>query len=483
MKKKVVLLFTLLSVGLFPAAVWAGSNADSLSYALERAVATTQLSGARRKGPNNEKLAKQYRPALLQRFLKYIKQESQSQYDKDITPGQIEMANQLLKEIMAMGLPEGSEMYKSEHHYVFVNIPSNIAWAVPVLGFSAHYDVTPDSKAEGINPQVITNYQGGPIVLPQPYKGETQVIDPETAEGAYLKTQIGKTVVTSDGSTLLSADDKSGVAILMTILQTIADNPNKPHGQIQIILAPNEDVGRAAEYVDETPYRPEIAYDFDGETGGEVMIGNFNAYQYFCTFIGKGGHQMHAATNGYRNVEYPMSLFIEKVCSIDPNNSLPLPNYTSEKGYAEPHHAIYNEEGNYYKKTEDFRLRSFSEAELQAWVKMADQAAQDIAKLCGVKAETKLVCNYRNVAEVAHPRTQEVVRAAFAQAGVPINEVTVRAGTTASMFVTKGLVGAYTIFTGQNNPHAPTEWLSEEDMFKAYIIGLNIIDEVVKLGK
>ncbi len=470
-------------MGLFPGVVSAASHTDSLSYAIERAVAAAQLSGTRKIGPSNEKLAKQYRSALLQRFLKYIKQDSQSQYDKDITPGQIEMANQLLQEIRTMRLPEGSEVYKSEHHYVFVNIPSNLSRPVPILGFSAHYDVTPDTKATDIKPQVITNYQGGPIVLPQPYKGEKQVIDPETLEGAYLKTQIGKTIVTSDGSTLLSADDKSGVAILMTMLQTLAENPTKPHGQIQIILAPNEDVGRAAEYVDETPYRPEIAYDFDGETGGEVMIANFNAYQYFCTFIGKGGHQMYAATNGYRNVEYPMSLFIERVCSIDPKNPLPLPNYTSEKGYVEPHHAVYDEEGNYYKKTEDFRLRSFSEAELQAWVKMADKTAQEIAEMCGVKAETKLVCNYRNVAEVAHPKTQEVIRAAFARAGVPINEVTVRAGTTASMFVTKGLVGAYTIFTGQNNPHAPTEWLSEDDMFKGYIVGLNIIDEVVKLGK
>ena len=192
--------------------------------------------------PGNQKLANQYRQTLFNRFLKYVTYNSQSDYNQEITPGQIETAKKLYAEIKALGFKEA---VLSEHYYIFVEIPSNLPWKAPVLGFSCHYDVTPDAKADNIQPQIIKNYQGQRIVLPKPYNDEVQVIDPQTPTGAYLKTQIGKTIVTSDGSTLLGADDKSGVAIIMTLLETLAKNPDKKHGPIQIIIAPNEDVGEA----------------------------------------------------------------------------------------------------------------------------------------------------------------------------------------------------------------------------------------------
>ena len=364
----------------------------------------------------------------------------------------------------------------SEHYYLFVNIPSNLPWQAPVLGFSCHYDVTPDAKADNIQPQIIKNYQGQRLVLPKPYNGEVQVIDPQTPTGAYLNTQIGKTIVTSDGSTLLGADDKSGVAIIMTLLETLAKNPNKKHGPIQIIIAPNEDVGRAAEFVEETPYRPEIAFDFDGETGGEVMVENFNARQVYFTVKGHPGHQSQAATNGYHNAWTPACELGAQIC---PPELLPEKS-TGREGYAELHH-IEALQGNTSVARLDVRLRGYDTQEMDTWEHKADSVANQVAQKFKVEITRQTINNYNNVAECAHPQTLNVTKKAFEAAKVPMNAVSVRAGTTASMFVTKGLVGAYTIFTGQNNPHLPIEWLSENDMFNAFVIGLNLIDEVAQL--
>ncbi len=467
MKKFFALLLALTLTGILPGVLQADTSTP------KNPLYATALKNST--GAANKKLANQYRQTLLNRFLNYVTYNSQSDYKKEITPDQIETAQKLYKEILSLGFKDA---ILSEHHYIFVNIPSNLPWEAPILGFSCHYDVTPDAKADNVQAQVINNYQGGPIVLPQPYDGETQVIDPQTPTGAYLNTQIGKTIVTSDGSTLLGADDKSGVAIIMTMLEAIAKNPSKKHGAIQVIIAPNEDVGRAAEFVEETPYRPEIAFDFDGETGGEVMIENFNARQVYFTVKGHPGHQSQAATNGYHNAWTPACELGAQICTPElmPEKS------TGRDGYAELHH-MEPVKGNTSVAQLDIRLRGYDTNEMDRWEQKADSIANQVAKKFEVEILRQTINNYNNVGECAHPQALAVTQKAFEAAGVPMNAVSVRAGTTASMFVTKGLVGAYTIFTGQNNPHTPTEWLSEDDMFKAFVIGLNLVDEVAKIRK
>jgi len=414
-----------------------------------------------------------YRRILLNRFLKYTSYDSQSSETEQITPAQIETAQKLYREIQSFGL----NATLTDHHYIYVEIPSNMDKETPTLGFSCHYDVTPDNPASGIKARMIENYDGSPIVLEN-----GQVIDPQQENGRYLTAQIGKTVVTSDGTTVLSADDKAGVSIIMTLLETLAQNPNKKHGKIQVVIAPNEDVGRAAEFIEETPYNPDIAFDFDGGVDGEVVIGNFNAEQVLITVKGHPGHQSHAAENGYINAWFPVCALGSKLCPNEIEGSvLPLPNKsTGRQGYVELHHIDYPTNTPSV-AIMDFRLRGFNQAELDDWKKQMFDTIPSIEKNFGVKVSVEVRRNYGNVGESIHPQAQNITRRAFAKAGVTPNFKEERAGTTASMFLIKLGKGAYTIFTGQNNPHAFTEWLSEDDMWKSYQVALNLVDEVSAL--
>lgn len=415
--------------------------------------------------PNNTALAAQYRDTLFERFLTYTTYDSQSSNDMDITPEQIQTAQKLYAEIKALGFPTTL----TEHYYIYVEIPSNVEQAVPTLGFSCHYDTTPDVAGTNIHANVIENYDGQPIVLKNGH-----VIDFNS--DPYLRQMVGKKIVTSDGTTMLSGDDKAGVSIMVTLLQTLAEHPDKKHGKIQIVITPNEDVGRSADYIEETPYRPDIAFDFDGKVNGEVTVGNFNAERVVYRVTGVNGHQSHAAHNGYKNAWKP-ACELGAACAKDewlPNNS------DGDQGYAELHH-MNMVDGKMTEAELDFRLRSFKQSDIEAWKNYAQQKADSIAQRYGVQIERQVFKQYQNVAENIHPEADRVVKNSFRRAGITPNFQIERAGTTASMLMIKLGRGAYTIFTGQNNAHNFTEWLSEEDMYKAYLVALNMIDEVAAL--
>ncbi len=415
--------------------------------------------------PSHDALVAKYRPVLMERFLKYTTYDSQSANDQDITPEQIETAQKLFAEIKSFGF----ETQLTEHYYIYVEIPSNIEHPTPVLGFSSHYDTTPDVAGKNIHANVIKKYDGNPIVLKNGH-----VLDFNT--DPYLKQMVGKTIVTSDGTTMLSGDDKAGVSVMVTLLQTLKENPQLKHGKVQIVITPNEDVGRSADYIEETPYRPDIAFDFDGKVNGEVTVGNFNAEKVIYRVKGVNGHQSHAAENGYRNAWKP-ACELGALCAKEewlPNKS------TGTQGYAELHH-MNMVEGKMSEAELDFRLRSFKQTEIDAWKEYAQQKADSIAKKYDVQIERQVFKQYQNVAENIHPQARTVAQNALRRAGVTPHFQEERAGTTASMLMLKLGKGAYTIFTGQQNAHNFTEWLSEEDMFKSYWVALNMLDEVAAL--
>ena len=415
--------------------------------------------------PDNRSLAAKYRTTLFNRFLTYTTYDSQSDNDLDITPEQIETAQKLYTEIKAFGFPTTL----TKHYYIYVEIPANILENVATLGFSCHYDTTPDIAGKNIHANVIEKYDGQPIILKN-----NHIIDFNS--DPYLKQMIGKKIVTSDGTTMLSGDDKAGVSIMVTLLQTLAEHPEKKHGKIQLVITPNEDVGRSADYIEETPYRPDIAFDFDGKVDGEVTVGNFNAEKVIYRVKGVNGHQSHAAHNGYRNAWKP-ACELGAACAKDewlPNNS------DGTQGYAELHH-MNMVNGQMSEAELDFRLRSFRQADIDAWKEYAQQKADSLSARYGVQIEREVFKQYQNVAENIHPQARAVVERSFARAGVTPHFQEERAGTTASMLMLKLGNGAYTIFTGQNNAHNFTEWLSEEDMFKAYLVALNMVDELTAI--
>lgn len=461
-------LLAVLSVFLFGVSFVSQAYAASFPSNFPRETVSLKDSARQRIGQQNARLAAQYRAGMLNRFLKYTTYDSQSSDNQDLTPEQIETAKKLFAEIQKFGF----KTTLSEHYYIYVEIPSNLEWNVPTLGFSCHYDTTPDIIGKGIKAQKIEKYDGKPIELKN---GHVMTVETDP----YLKQMIGKTIVTSDGTTMLSADDKAGVSVIVTFIQTLAENPSKKHGNIQIVITPNEDVGRSADYIEETPYNPDIAFDFDGGVNGEVVVGNFNAEKVIYRVFGVNGHQSEAATNGYRNAWKP-ACELGAACAKEewlPNNS------RGQQGYVELHHMDMSD-GKVNVAELDFRLRDFHQQNIDNWKNYADSVAKDVSAKYGVKIVRAIAKQqYGNVAESIHPQARQVVTNAFKNAGVTPNFKEERAGTTASMLMLKLGRGAYTVFTGQNNPHAFTEWLSEEDMFKAYLVALNLADEVVMMRK
>lgn len=411
-------------------------------------------------------VADKYRAGMLPRFVSYVQIGSMSDNSAEwMTPGQEEMAETLYKEIKAFGFPT----HFSKDKYIYVNIPSNLKKRkAPKLGISAHYDTTPDIIGNGVKPQIIKNYNGLPIKLKSGH-----IIDFDS--DPYLKNMIGKTIVTSDGTTNLGADDKAGVTIVVTLLQTLAENPKMPHGPIDIVLTPNEDVGRSAERLELEYYHPDYAYDFDGGVNGEVVIANFSADRVVVTAQGVNGHQSYAAENGYRNSVKPIADLISVAASSNylPNNS------RGEQGYLEPHHIEYNPQNNTHMA--DFRLRYFDQAEGQRYLEGIQHAADSLQQALGTKITVEVMKQYENVAYGVKPEALSLLSAAMKEAGVTPDTKKERAGTTSAMIMAKHGFGGYTVFTGQNNPHAFTEWLSEEDMFKAYKVALNLVKQVAQM--
>lgn len=408
-----------------------------------------------------------YRAGMIPRFVKYVQTDSRSDNDAEwMTPGQEKMARLLFQEIRAFGFPA----HLSSDYYIYVNIPSNLpdGRRAPALGISAHYDTTPEIARVGIKAQVIARYDGNPIHLKN-----NHILNFDT--DPYLRRMVGKTIVTSDGTTNLGADDKAGITIVVTLLQTLAENPSIPHGPVQIVLTPNEDVGRSAERLDLNYYHPDFAYDFDGGVDGETIIGNFSAERVIVTSYGVNGHQSYAADNGYLNAVAPLAHIIDRVAL---NES--LPNRSSGfQGYVEPNRITYDAETNSY--SVDFRFRYFSKEDGQRYHKRLRQAVLDAKNVYGVRIEVKTETQYENVEYGVKPEALTLLQAAMQDASVTPQLKKERAGTTSAMIMAKHGFGGYTLFTGQNNPHSYTEWLSEEDMFNSYRVALNLVKHAARL--
>ena len=502
MNKLLSFLLAACLMGLFPSVTQAKTTlGNKLEQQLLRAQAAVLFSQSKDPATYNKQLAAQYQATLLERFLKYVKYNSQSSYTEEITPGQIETAQKLYQEIKKMGY---TDALLTEHHYIFVRIPSNLpeGQTAPILGFSGHYDVTPDVTTNNVKAHVIKSYQGGKVELGVNAQGEKQVLDPNTPRDAYLKTKVGKMIITSDGTTNLGADDRAGLSILMTMLEVLAAHPEKQHGEIQLVIAPNEETGGAADYIASVPYRPEIAFDFDGSVDGELMTDNFNALQILVTVKGHEGHQSNAdgpyVNHGlaagdlikqvYEDPSIPRRFAGNSIVNVNSTTGrwLRLPSESREKeGYLDVFiHRPANDT-----TIVDFRARSFAQADLDQLESFVREISNFLAtKYNKVTFAIETKSTYNNVGETAHPASFEVAKRSFEAAGVKMRPVSERAGTTGAIFAaaTKNepekIVGSYMLFTGQNNMHSYVEWLSVDDMNKSFLVGLNLIDQVVLLG-
>src|SRR5215468_4090428 len=225
--------------------------------------------------------------SALDRFLRYVKIDTQSQEDQTTVPStrkQLNLANLLAKELTALGV---ENVRVSEFGIVYGIVPGNLSdnSKVPVIGFISHMDTSPAVSGENVKPIIHKNYQGGDIVLP---KDSTQVIT--VAKNPILKEMIGDDIITADGTTLLGSDDKSGIAEIMTMIDTLRQNPQLKHGTLAVAFTPDEEVGGGIEKFDVKGFGAQVAYTVDGETLGEISNETWSARTATVTFQGKSTH-------------------------------------------------------------------------------------------------------------------------------------------------------------------------------------------------
>lgn len=402
---------------------------------------------------------------MLARFLRYVAIESGSSEKESITPGQIEMANLLEADVQALG----AKVFKSEWQYVYVDIPSNIEKDVPVLGFSCHLDYTPEAPGEGIKPTVLA-YSGGDIVL-----ADGSVISPANPDGVDLPGLVGKTLIHTDGTTLLGGDDKNGCTILISLIETLVKSDMK-HGQVQFVFCPNEDVGRAAEHIDTAYFSPDILFDVDSKGGSEVFDCNFTAQQLAVRFIGHPAHPQEAKAKKMGDALAAAATYIA---------SVPLeyrPERTEGKdGYIQ-HYSIVIEESKVDYQVLS-RIRYFDKNEGELFNKIIKESLEKVNRDFPY-VKTEVIINellYDNVAYTMHPSSRAVLDRASTRSDVKISVESKRAGTTAALFVAKGLKGGMGIFSGQHNAHSVHEYSCLEEMMDSYRLLLYVIDEVTSL--
>lgn len=427
-----------------------------------------------------EKKRKKTIETIISRFTSYAAINSQSWETEDTTKfpisfGQEDMAELIEEELRNIGADNDLIVSRSDYQYVYATIPANCE-DVPSIMFMAHMDCTPECVGGEITPIVHRNYNGGDIQLPA---GIT--LSPQMPQGKHLANCVGKTIITSDGSTLLGADDKTGCTILVTLIETILKDKKLKHGDLHFVFSQNEDIGRAADRFEEeyVAGQPDIVIDVDGNDPTAFSVENFTAAARTYRFHGKNAHPGNGFYNQYGDALTAASYFIGQL----PPETHPSASKGKE-GYIhcysiEPLIDVNGEETpqNYLVKV---RLRYFDAQEGDAFRQLLDEAAELTAKAFPyvvTEAEPE-VMQYENVAYTMYPGLGDLIIKAAEKEGVKLTPRSERGGTTAAMLAAKGQKGGPCLYSGQQAEHSIYEWTCAEDMYQMVMVAKSIIETV-----
>jgi peptidase T len=401
---------------------------------------------------------------VMDRFLRYVKIDTQSQEDQTTTPStrkQLNLANLLAKELTALG---AENVRVSEFGIVYATVPGNLAdnSKVPVVGFIAHMDTSPAVSGENVNAIIHKNYQGGDITLP---KDPTQVITVE--KNPVLQSLIGTDIITADGTTLLGSDDKSGCAEIMTMIDILRQNPQLKHGTLAIAFTPDEEVGGGIEKFDVKSFGAKVAYTVDGEELGEISDETWSARTATVTFQGKSTHP-GTAKGIMINAMYAIADYLNRF----PHDMLPE---TTEGrvGFVHPYAGVIDVESSNLK----ILLRDFDMSGLDAKEKLLrDMVAQTAAKYKDVKITIDVKENYKNMKEVLknYPELTANAMEAAKRAGLKPFLKPIRGGTDGSNLTFRGLPTP-NLFTGGGNFHGKLEFNSRKGLEKSTETLVNLV--------
>lgn len=392
---------------------------------------------------------------VSERFLEYVKIDTQSDPESSTVPStekQKNLSRLLVKELHQMGI---SDAHLDEFGYVYATLPSNTTKEVPVICFCSHVDTSPDCSGANVNPVVHFNYQGGNILLPA---DPTIVLSP--AEHPELLNQIGSDIITADGTTLLGADNKAGVAEIMDAMHQLLKHPELKHGTIKILFTPDEEIGRGVDHVNLLKLGAKYAYTIDGETAGHIEDETFSADAATLTIHGVSTHPGFAKNK----MKSAIKIASEIVDSL-PKNELSPETTEHKQGFIHP--VAIN--GLIEKTVVQFIIRDFETEKLKQHAQVIEQAAKKvIAKYPGASFTFKTQEQYRNMKEVLqhHPHVSAYAVEAISRAGLTPVQSSIRGGTDGSRLSFVGLP-CPNIFAGEHAFHSKLEWVSVTDMHRA----------------
>ena len=392
---------------------------------------------------------------VSERFLKYVKIDTQSDPESPTCPStdkQKNLANILVEELLFIGIKDA---HMDEFGYVYATMPCNSTKKIPVICFCSHMDTSPDCSGENVHPIVHKNYIGKDIVLPL---DSSQII--RTIEHPDLLEQIGNDIITTDGTTLLGADNKAGLAEIMEAANYLMLHPEIKHGTIKILFTPDEEIGRGVDKVDMKKLGADFGYTMDGESAGHVEDETFSADSVTIIIYGFSTHPGFAKGK----MESAIKIAAEIIDAL-PKNKLSPETTENKEGFIHP----TSVNGNIEKTVLKFIIRDFKDEELIKLETILENLTKStLEKFPKSSYDFVVKEQYRNMKSILnkHPEVVDYAVAAIQKAGMKAIKSSIRGGTDGSRLSFMGLP-CPNIFAGEHAFHSKQEWISIQDMQKA----------------
>lgn len=395
-----------------------------------------------------------------ERFLEYIKIDTKSDETTGLTPstkGQLKLAEILAEELKKIGI---NKVEISENGYVYAVLEKNCDKNIPTIGFIAHMDTAPDYCGLNVNPQIVQNYDGGDIKL-----NDEVTLSPKFSP--ELRDYIGKTLITTDGTTLLGADDKAGIAEIMTAIEYLVNHPEIKHGDIKIGFTPDEEIGEGADHFNVEMFKADFAYTIDGGAIGELEFENFNAAGVKVEIKGVNVHPGYAKNKMINSIMVAHEFI----------NKLPLNEVPEKTEKYEGFSHLTDIKGSIEKTTLDFIIRDFFADTFEERKEKFKEIEKELNEVYGEGVVTvKVKEQYRNMKEKIEPimHIVETAKKAMEDANVTPKVKPIRGGTDGARLSYMGLPTP-NLFAGGENFHGKYEYIPIESMEKAVEVILNIV--------
>ena len=400
------------------------------------------------------------RKRLLDRFLQYVQIDTTASETSDTypsTPGQLKIGELLVQQMQAMGIVDAAQ---DEFGIVTGTVPGNTP--APTIAFNSHVDTAPDTTGKNVKPNVIEDFDGNDIQLSgDPSKIITAATCPE------LPAAKGKTIITTDGTTLLGGDDKAGVAIIMEVANVLLENPDISHGPVRVFFTCDEEIGHGVDHVNIEAIDAVACYNFDGGGQGDIDIETFSADMAVVTFAGVNIHPAIAKDKMVSAIRAMGMFLAELPADLSPERT------DGRDGFLHP----YVVEGGVAEAKLKILIRDFDTAKLTEHAAVLQAAADKVRQaITGIEVDIQVVQQYRNMADGLgkEPRAVEYAVEAHETLGLPFETTIVRGGTDGSRLTELGLPTP-NLSSGQHNIHSPLEWACLDEMLVAVDVGVEIV--------